>query len=158
MSDRFEQQQQQQQQQTESSRIFVCVRMRPLVPLDLAASNKPEGCVLFKPDGQTVQVNQDRFHQKQFHPDRTFDAPATQHEVYRQSLRYLVHDLLQHGHNGTGIMYGQTGSGKTYTMFGQGSSTSNNGNNKHNRSRGFVSLYIRRHCRRHHCCWWWWWW
>lgn len=106
------------QEKVQKSRIFVCVRLRPLVSVDLGTGlSDPKLCVLFQRDGQTIQISKDKFSEKLFYPDRLFDAPSTQLEVYRQSFRYLIKDVLL-GYNGTGLCYGQSGSGKTHTMFG----------------------------------------
>jgi hypothetical protein len=101
------------------SRIFVCVRLRPLVSVDIVnGNNRPSGCIYLNPNGQTVKLIKDRYNEKEFYFDRTFNNLEDQQSVYKDSFRYLVKDFVD-GFNCTGLMYGQTGSGKTFTMFGQ---------------------------------------
>lgn len=105
----------------QSSKLTVCVRLRPLIPEDYwqarLVRNAPEICVCLKQDGQTVKVVLDQYHTKLHKLDHTFDSSSTQTTVYEASLRPVVRDVIG-GYNGTCFVYGATGSGKTYTMFG----------------------------------------
>lgn len=49
--------------------------------------------------------------------DNVFDETSTNQQIYRRSLRNLIHPFFQ-GQWATVFAYGQTGSGKTYTMMG----------------------------------------
>ena len=55
---------------------------------------------------------------REFAFDAVFSDRAAQVNVYEQSARALVADVVN-GVNATIIVYGQTGSGKTHTMFGE---------------------------------------
>ena len=55
---------------------------------------------------------------REFAFDAVFSDGAAQVNVYEQSARSLVADVVN-GVNATIIVYGQTGSGKTHTMFGE---------------------------------------
>ena len=55
---------------------------------------------------------------REFAFDAVFSDGAAQLNVYEQSARALVADVVN-GVNATIIVYGQTGSGKTHTMFGE---------------------------------------
>jgi len=55
--------------------------------------------------------------QPDFTFDRIFDPTATQAEVYEETTKTVVRDLMA-GINCTVMAYGQTGSGKSFTMMG----------------------------------------
>ena len=55
---------------------------------------------------------------REFAFDAVYSDRATQLDVYEQSARALVADVIN-GINATIVVYGQTGSGKTHTMFGE---------------------------------------
>jgi hypothetical protein len=80
--------------------------------------SSPEICVHLKHDGQTIKMTKEQYDVKLFRVDDTFDAVASQRDVYNSSLKRIVLDVLN-GYNGTVMAYGQTGSGKSYTMFGK---------------------------------------
>jgi kinesin family protein 5 len=96
------------------SKIVVCARLRPIIPEDhkstVTIRNAPEICVHLKADGQTIKLVQNLYSSRNFKVDHTFDTAAGQVDVYFQSLKPIVTDVLA-GYNGTGIVYGQTGSG-----------------------------------------------
>ena len=104
-----------------NSRIHVCARLRPVIQEDFklgtTTRTSPELCVHLKHDGQTIKMTKDVYDVKLFRVDHTFDAVATQQDVYNSSFKNIVTDALN-GYNGTCLAYGQTGSGKSYTMFG----------------------------------------
>jgi len=52
---------------------------------------------------------------KEFTFDRVFNEGSGQSQVFEQTCKPLVLDVLN-GYNGTYFVYGQTGTGKTYTM------------------------------------------
>ncbi|KAA6395859.1 MAG: hypothetical protein EZS28_008614 [Streblomastix strix] len=54
----------------------------------------------------------------QFTVDSTFDAEATNQQVFNQTTRPLIERVLD-GYNGTVFCYGATNSGKTHTMIGK---------------------------------------
>ena len=48
---------------------------------------------------------------------KVFGADSTQEEVYNETTKHLVENVLN-GYNATVFAYGATGGGKTYTMVG----------------------------------------
>lgn len=58
-----------------------------------------------------------RSREKQFVFDYTFDSNATQEDVYKNTTRSLLPNIIN-GYNATVFAYGATGAGKTYTMLG----------------------------------------
>ncbi|XP_063444138.1 kinesin-like protein KIF19 [Mytilus trossulus] len=58
-----------------------------------------------------------RSREKQFVFDCTFDSNALQDEVYKNTTRSLLPNIIN-GYNATVFAYGATGAGKTYTMLG----------------------------------------
>eukprot|EP01102_Stenamoeba_stenopodia_P019656 TRINITY_DN7471_c0_g1_i1.p1 TRINITY_DN7471_c0_g1~~TRINITY_DN7471_c0_g1_i1.p1 ORF type:complete len:934 (-),score=240.86 TRINITY_DN7471_c0_g1_i1:200-3001(-) len=68
------------------------------------------------PDVTAVAIgNKGQSHSFNF--DRVFDPNTTQIQVYEESAKQSIQDVLD-GYNATIFTYGQTGSGKTFTMFG----------------------------------------
>jgi kinesin family member 5 len=61
-----------------------------------------------------------------FQFDRVFEANASQTDVFVDSAKNIVDDIMK-GYNGTIFAYGQTGSGKTHTMMGDMESESMRG-------------------------------
>lgn len=61
-----------------------------------------------------------------FNFDRIFGAESTQDEVFQETARPLIEDVLA-GYNATIFAYGQTGTGKTHTMEGDITSESGKG-------------------------------
>lgn len=116
--------------------ILTCIRIRPAIAedfshqkgrstsfLDTDSSNnfQESSCVEVGNDGKTVKLLRDSLSlfdkPKCYLFDHVFGFKCTQIEVYRNTLRTLVENLVD-GYNGTCFVYGQTGSGKTFTMFG----------------------------------------
>ena len=50
-------------------------------------------------------------------PIQVFGPDSTQEEVYNETTKHLVDNVLN-GYNATVFAYGATGGGKTYTMVG----------------------------------------
>eukprot|EP01031_Cornospumella_fuschlensis_P022952 gene22952-27931_t len=61
-----------------------------------------------------------------FNFDRIFGAESTQEEVFQETAKPLIEDVLA-GYNATIFAYGQTGTGKTHTMEGDITSESGKG-------------------------------
>ena len=120
----------------ENIHIVTCIRVRPAIAedfshqkvrtasfLDTDSSNnfQVSSCVEVGTDGKTVKLLRDSLSlfdkPKCYSFDHVFGFKSTQIEVYRNTLRTLVENLVD-GYNGTCFVYGQTGSGKTFTMFG----------------------------------------
>ena len=57
------------------------------------------------------------YRRKQFKFDFSFNETTTQDEVYRNTTKMLLNNIMD-GFNSTVFAYGATGSGKTYTMVG----------------------------------------
>lgn len=116
----------------EGDAVKVVVRVRPPLPRELQGYRPFENAVLIGP-GQPSQVltlsenlsalsnngveNGIVYNSYRFGFDRVYDPSCSQEDVYVQSARSAVHNVLQ-GYNASIIAYGQTGTGKTYTMEG----------------------------------------
>lgn len=116
--------------------IIIAVRVRPLNEKELEYSNykilsnnnkeiltyieintltsSPEGTIYIGDDKNIVVT---KYHTKEFEFDFVFDESTTQDEVYTNTTKMLL-DNIMHGYNSTVFAYGATGSGKTYTMVG----------------------------------------
>ena len=117
--------------------IIIAVRVRPLNEKELEYSNykillnnnnkeiltyieidtltsSPEGTIYIGDDRNIVVT---KYHTKEFEFDFVFDESTTQDEVYTNTTKMLL-DNIMHGYNSTVFAYGATGSGKTYTMVG----------------------------------------
>jgi len=92
--------------------VRVVCRFRPLnqKEIDLGMG----GICQFE-DSQTVTLKGQETHKFTF--DRVFPMPTTQKEVFEESAKAVIEDILK-GYNGTIFVYGQTSSGKTHTMQG----------------------------------------
>lgn len=103
----------------------VAVRIRPLKSEEKAKGSfritQPidnKMMTLQEPDaGKNDHLRQNRNKDKQFMFDRLFGEDSTQKEVYEETTKVLVEDVLK-GFNATVFAYGATGAGKTFTMVG----------------------------------------
>ncbi|NXG18939.1 KIF24 protein, partial [Grallaria varia] len=107
---------------TESEKIRVCVRIRPL---GLREERRGEFNIITVKDKETLLLHEKKeavdltqyILQHVFHFDAVFGESCTNQDVYMKT----AHPLIQHifnGGNATCFAYGQTGAGKTYTMIG----------------------------------------
>ncbi|XP_026543325.1 kinesin-like protein KIF24 [Notechis scutatus] len=107
---------------TETDKIRVCVRKRPL---GLREERRGEVNILTVEDKETLLLHEKKeavdltqyILQHVFYFDEVFGETCSNQDVYLKT----AHPLIQHvfnGGNATCFAYGQTGAGKTYTMFG----------------------------------------
>ena len=106
--------------------ILVCVRCRPLSPLEcqLSASETirimdNKMLVLMDPieyNGPST-VFKNRTREQTYAFDFAFDKYTSQITVFENSTKFLI-DGVVNGYNATVFAYGATGAGKTYTMLG----------------------------------------
>lgn len=107
---------------TDSDKIRVCVRKRPL---GLREERRGEVSVVTVEDKETIAIYERKeavnlkeyILQHVFYFDEVFSETFTNQDVYMKT----AHPLIQHAFNGgnaTCFAYGQTGAGKTYTMIG----------------------------------------
>ncbi|NXE95383.1 KIF24 protein, partial [Menura novaehollandiae] len=107
---------------TESEKIRVCVRKRPLC---LREERRGEVNIITVKDKETLLLHEKKeavdltqyILQHVFYFDEVFGESCTNQDVYMKT----AHPLIQHifnGGNATCFAYGQTGAGKTYTMIG----------------------------------------
>ncbi|KAM6391343.1 kinesin-like protein KIF24 [Rhynochetos jubatus] len=107
---------------TESEKIRVCVRKRPL---GLREKRRGEVNIITVKDKETLLLHEKKeavdltqyILQHVFYFDEVFGESCTNQDVYMKT----AHPLIQHifnGGNATCFAYGQTGAGKTYTMIG----------------------------------------
>ncbi|XP_067387005.1 kinesin-like protein KIF24 [Emydura macquarii macquarii] len=107
---------------TETDKIRVCVRKRPL---GLREERRGEVNILTVKDKETLLLHEKKeavdltqyILQHVFYFDEVFGEACSNRDVYLKT----AHPLIQHifnGGNATCFAYGQTGAGKTYTMIG----------------------------------------
>ena len=106
--------------------ILVCVRCRPLSPLECQLSTSEtirimdnKMLVLMDPieyNGPST-VFKNRTREQTYAFDFAFDKYSTQITVFENSTKFLI-DGVVNGYNATVFAYGATGAGKTYTMLG----------------------------------------
>ncbi|XP_063151963.1 kinesin-like protein KIF24 [Candoia aspera] len=107
---------------TETDKIRVCVRKRPL---GVREERRGEVNILIVEDKETLLLHEKKeavdltqyVLQHVFYFDEVFGETCSNQDVYKKT----AHPLIQHvfsGGNATCFAYGQTGAGKTYTMFG----------------------------------------
>lgn len=107
---------------SDSSKIFVCVRKRPIFQkeilngeIDCITAINPKLCVYdckMKIDGFSKYIDCN-----EFYFDNVFSENEDTNELYKCSIKPTIKLLLKGGVV-TCFAYGQTGSGKTYTMKG----------------------------------------
>lgn len=119
-----------------NDRIKVCVRVRPLKPIELETNTKSiidvidNSLLVFDPYIYDEDNNQYEYHGKrykeigkkanknlQFNFDRVFNDEENNLSVYTETTKDMVEALLA-GYNCSVFAYGSTGSGKTHTMLG----------------------------------------
>ncbi|XP_052526597.1 kinesin-like protein KIF24 [Tympanuchus pallidicinctus] len=107
---------------TESEKIRVCVRKRPLGQRE---ERRGEVNIITVKDKETLLLHEKKeavdltqyILQHVFYFDEVFGESCTNQDVYMKT----AHPLIQHifsGGNATCFAYGQTGAGKTFTMIG----------------------------------------
>ncbi|NWV44402.1 KIF24 protein, partial [Grantiella picta] len=107
---------------TESEKIRVCVRKRPL---SLREVRRGEVNVITVRDKETLLVHEKKeavdltqyILQHVFYFDEVFGESCTNQDVYMKTAYPLIQHIFNGG-NATCFAYGQTGAGKTYTMMG----------------------------------------
>ena len=92
---------------TQSSRVRVAVRVRPL----LAREHGEHESTAANPTGARIRVNKSH----DFTFDHAYPQSSTQEHIYSTSVSPLIKEVVA-GYNVTIMAYGQTGSGKTFTM------------------------------------------
>lgn len=107
---------------SESAKLFVCVRKRPIFQkellngeIDCISAINPKMCVYdckMKIDGITKYIDCN-----EFYFDNVFNEYEDTNSLYKCSIEPTI-DLLLQGGVVTCFAYGQTGSGKTFTMKG----------------------------------------
>ena len=107
--------------------ILVCVRCRPLSPLERQLSSfetirvmENKMIVLMDPieyNGPTT-VFKNRTREQTYAFDFAFDKYSSQKFVFENSTKFLIEGVAG-GYNATVFAYGATGAGKTYTMLGE---------------------------------------
>ena len=106
--------------------ILVCVRCRPLSPLECQLSTSEtirimdnKILVLMDPieyNGPST-VFKNRTREQTYAFDFAFDKYTSQITVFENGTKFLI-DGVVNGYNATVFAYGATGAGKTYTMLG----------------------------------------
>ncbi|NXU18424.1 KIF24 protein, partial [Pardalotus punctatus] len=107
---------------TESEKIRVCVRKRPLC---LWEKRRGEVDIITVKDKETILLHEKKetvdltpyILQHVFYFDEVFEESCTNQDVYMKTVYPLIQHILNGG-NATCFAYGQTGAGKTYTMIG----------------------------------------
>ncbi|NXR53395.1 KIF24 protein, partial [Hippolais icterina] len=107
---------------TESEKIRVCVRKRPLC---LKEVKRGEVNIITVKDKETLLLHEKKeavdltqyILQHVFYFDEVFGETCTNQDVYMKTAYPLIQHIFNGG-NATCFAYGQTGAGKTYTMIG----------------------------------------
>ncbi|NXO29477.1 KIF24 protein, partial [Cisticola juncidis] len=107
---------------TESEKIRVCVRKRPLC---LREVRRGEVNIITVKDKETLLLHEKKeavdltqyILQHVFYFDEVFGEECTNQDVYMKTTYPLIQHIFNGG-NATCFAYGQTGAGKTYTMIG----------------------------------------
>ncbi|NXW78500.1 KIF24 protein, partial [Hirundo rustica] len=107
---------------TESEKIRVCVRKRPLC---LREVRRGEVNIITVKDKETLLLHEKKeavdltqyILQHVFYFDEVFGETCTNQDVYMKTAYPLIQHIFNGG-NATCFAYGQTGAGKTYTMIG----------------------------------------
>jgi len=93
----------------ESCSVKVAVRVRPMLPRELAAGDS--SCIQSRVSQNSITVGLD----KSFSFDKVFGIESKQEEIFDVCVKNLVLSSFA-GYNATVLAYGQTCSGKTFTM------------------------------------------
>ncbi|XP_009907204.2 kinesin-like protein KIF24 [Dryobates pubescens] len=107
---------------TQSEKIRVCVRKRPLGPRE---ERRGEVNIITVEDKETLLLHEKKeavdltqyILQHVFYFDEVFGESCTNEDVYMKTAYPLIQHIFNGG-NATCFAYGQTGAGKTYTMIG----------------------------------------
>nr|XP_033791379.1 kinesin-like protein KIF24 isoform X2 [Geotrypetes seraphini]XP_033791388.1 kinesin-like protein KIF24 isoform X2 [Geotrypetes seraphini] len=107
---------------TETDKIRVCVRKRPL---SVREERRGEVNVVLVTDKETILIHEKKeavdltqyILQHVFYFDEVFSEDFSNQDVYKKTAYPLIHHVFNGG-NATCFAYGQTGAGKTYTMIG----------------------------------------
>ncbi|NXH21908.1 KIF24 protein, partial [Bucco capensis] len=107
---------------TESEKIRVCVRKRPLGPRE---ERRGEVNIITVKDKETLLLHEKKeavdltqyILEHVFYFDEVFGESCTNQDVYMKTAHPLILHVFNGG-NATCFAYGQTGAGKTYTMIG----------------------------------------
>ncbi|NXA06592.1 KIF24 protein, partial [Sapayoa aenigma] len=107
---------------TESEKIRVCVRKRPL---GLKEERRGEVNIITVKDRETLLLHEKKeavdltqyILQHVFYFDEVFGESCSNWDVYMKTAHPLIEHIFNRG-NATCFAYGQTGAGKTYTMIG----------------------------------------
>ncbi|NWU07685.1 KIF24 protein, partial [Cephalopterus ornatus] len=107
---------------TESEKIRVCVRKRPL---GLREERRGEVNIITVKDRETLLLHEKKeavdltqyILEHVFYFDEVFGESCTNQDVYMKTAYPLIRHIFNGG-NATCFAYGQTGAGKTYTMIG----------------------------------------
>ncbi|NXU99517.1 KIF24 protein, partial [Cettia cetti] len=107
---------------TQSEKIRVCVRKRPLC---LREVRRGEVNIITVKDKETLLLHEKKeavdltqyILQHVFYFDEVFEETCTNQDVYMKTAYPLIQHIFNGG-NATCFAYGQTGAGKTYTMIG----------------------------------------
>ncbi len=97
-------------EETPVASVAVCVRVRPLLPFELA--DGAINCVDANFRDRTVVMGNGS---KKFSFDHVLTPQQSQREMYDKTVKPLLSGCFE-GYNATVFAYGQTGSGKTFTM------------------------------------------
>ncbi|KAL4507004.1 hypothetical protein ABPG72_001425 [Tetrahymena utriculariae] len=120
---------------TNKDNCKVVVRVRPPLPREIE-DGRFISTIQVSPDGKKICIyeyynielvepeqlqdylnNPNNYTMHQFSFDNVYDQDSTQEEVYENTAKQSVMNVLQ-GFNATIMAYGQTGTGKTFTMEG----------------------------------------
>ncbi|EAS01503.2 kinesin motor catalytic domain protein (macronuclear) [Tetrahymena thermophila SB210] len=120
---------------TNKDNCKVVVRVRPPLPREIE-DGRFISTIQVSPDGKKICIyeyynielvepeqlqdylnNANNYTMHQFSFDNVYDQDSTQEEVYENTAKQSVMNVLQ-GFNATIMAYGQTGTGKTFTMEG----------------------------------------
>eukprot|EP00300_Choanocystis_sp_HF-7_P008915 c16167_g1_i2.p1 GENE.c16167_g1_i2~~c16167_g1_i2.p1 ORF type:complete len:577 (+),score=117.44 c16167_g1_i2:927-2657(+) len=132
---------------TDSNKIRVVVRMRPLLPDELARG-EIEGLRVCD-DNQTIEFltqcsKSSQFKTLTFHSCVAQDL--SQEDVFPLSGIDPLIAAVCKGQNATALAYGQTGSGKTYTMSGPENLIGANPNDMLNDPQGLIPKSVKNVC------------
>eukprot|EP00041_Stephanoeca_diplocostata_P030025 m.898985 g.898985 ORF g.898985 m.898985 type:complete len:797 (+) comp23676_c0_seq11:175-2565(+) len=95
--------------------VRVIVRCRPMNSTE--KKQNCQRCVEMDPSMGSCSTVDKGGDKKSFTYDAVYDWNSKQKDIYDESVRPIVNDVLN-GYNGTIFAYGQTGTGKTFTMEG----------------------------------------
>ncbi|XP_023325995.1 kinesin-like protein KIF19 isoform X2 [Eurytemora carolleeae] len=108
-----------------NEKLMVALRIRPLKQEEISrgyramAERVDSKMVLLTDPGSRKNdvLRKNRNPERQYIFDKAFGPDSTQEEVYNETTKHLVQNVIE-GYNATVFAYGATGGGKTYTMVG----------------------------------------